>query len=338
MRSDASGDQLESIVTHSTHELSARASLVARGLRDIAERLRSESVGSAQEQSLELLNQGRIEEAIATCSSGLEISPTDEILWQIKGVCLAKQGQYGEGLNCIDRALQSNAENPYCWVLKCKLLRDLNRTEERLECWRRVIEIAPDFKGASKEIGDSLFDLKRFGEAAQAYDSELTLNPLDAECRSKKDIALKRLARSQQGVAEHVQAADWNRPTIILTIGHWWTEPYSPPYAHMKFFNCVCHIQNISDRTQRLGKETTVFHRSKATGEMSPMADAVLLEITLPLQLAPQSACDQVVLELLWPFPKEKSDDDCVREILDDSYETLAYDDAFGTVIMFSRV
>lgn len=202
-----------------------------------------------------------------------------------------------------------------------------------MECWRRVIEIAPDFKGALKEIGDSLFDLKRFGEAAQAYDSELTLNPLDAECRSKKDIALKRLARSQQDVSEHVQAADWNRPTIILTIGHWWTEPYSPPYAHMKFFNFVCHIQNISDRAQRLGKETTVFHRSKATGEMSPMADAVLLEITLPLQLAPQSACDQVVLEL-WPFPKEKSDDDCVREMFSDSEETIAYDEEFGTVVL----
>lgn len=177
MVGDPPGEQLTSLVVQSTHELSARASLVMRGLRDISKPLRASSIESAQEQSMVLLQQGRIEEAIAICSSGLELSPTDEILWQIKGVCLAKRGEYGEGLNCIDRALQSNADNPYCWVLKCSLLRSLNRTEERLECWRRVIKMAPDFQGAWKAIGGCLFALGRFAAAAQAYDSELTLNP-----------------------------------------------------------------------------------------------------------------------------------------------------------------
>src|ERR1700687_1695785 len=183
MRSDASGDQLTSLVAQSTHELGTRASLVTRGLRDISEGLRTGSIESAQEQSMELFNQGRFEEAIATCTSGLEVSPTDEILWQVKGVCLAKQGEYGEGLDCIERALQSNAENPHCWALKCIMLRTLNRTEERLECWRRVIEIAPDYEGAWEEIGGCLFTLGRFREAVQAYDSELKLSPLDSECR-----------------------------------------------------------------------------------------------------------------------------------------------------------
>jgi hypothetical protein len=69
---------------------------------------------------------------------------------------------------------------------------------------------------------------------------------------------------------------------------------------------------------------------------MSKVADASLLEsppeFVLPLQLAPKSSCDPVTLELLWPFPAEKPDDVCVREMFDDSYQTLAYDAEFGAV------
>ncbi len=339
MPSQEERDEMTSLVTRSTHELNAGASLVARGLRDISEGLRADATRFARDHGLELLNQGRFEEAVAACTAGLETDPTDESLWQIKGVCLEKQGRICEGLDCFDRALQSNSENPYCWVLKSYLLRRLNRTEERLECWRRVIGISPDFQGAWKEIGYCLLDLGRYAEAVRACDSELKLNPSDAECLSRKDIALRELARSQRDPSERLEAADWNHPTLILMMGDWWTEPYyhSPPYTDMKCFNFVCDVQNISDSAQRLGKEITVFHRAKATGEMSKVADAQLLEsppeFTLPLQLPPKSNCDPVTLELLWPFPAEKLDDDCVREMLDDSYETLAYDEEFRTVI-----
>jgi len=341
MRSDASGDQLTSIVAQSTHKLSTRASLVARGLRDLSERLRTESVESAQEQSMELLKQGRVEEAIATCNSGLEVSPTDEILWQVKGVSLAKQGKYDEGLNCIDRALQSDAENPYCWVLKCSLLRSLNRTEERLECWQRVIKIAPDFKGAWKEIGDCLFALGRFQDAAQAYDSELELNPLDAECRSKKDIAC---------LSDEL-SIDWTQPTLVLDVGSWWKEPISswwrennyPDGPSMRCFNFVCELKYQPDSPQRaklfhdLGwrsdnlrdaaRDIVLYHRSRATGELWELGKALLLD---------DQKGGPLILELLRPFPEDMSDEECIREMTDDAYQTLAYEWAYGNVILIS--
>jgi tetratricopeptide (TPR) repeat protein len=332
-------DDITALVSKSRDELSSRASLVARGLRDIVERLNADSLKAAQDNAMELLKQEKLDEAIAICTAALETDPEDESLLQIKGVCLAKQGNVEEGLDCFDRALKSNSGNPHCWLLKSRLLLRLNRTEERLECLRRVIGIESDFKGAWKEIGFCLLELGRYEEAAQAFDSDLKLNPLDAECRSRKDVALRELTRSQPNPSERIQAVDWNQPTLILTMGDWWTEPYyhSPPYADMKCFNFVCGVQNISDRAQHLGKEIAVFHRSKATGEMSKVADASLLEsppeFILPLQLAPKSSCNPLTLELLWPFSAEKPDDDCVREMFDHSYETLAYDEEFGTVI-----
>jgi tetratricopeptide (TPR) repeat protein len=290
---------------------------------------------------MELLKEGRIEEAIATCNTGLEVSPTDEILWQIKGVCLAKQGEYGEGLNCIDRALQSNAGNPHCWVLKCSLLRSLNRTEERLECWRRVIKIAPDFESAWKEIGNCLFGLGRFQDAAQAYDSQLKLNPLDAECVQKRDIAL---------ITEEMDI-DWTHPTLLLDIGSWWREPISswwrennyPELPGMRCFNFVCELKYLpdspqhakrfyelrwqSDNPRNAARDIVLYLRSRSTGELWELGKALLLV---------DQKGGPLILELLRAFPEDRSDEECTKEMADAAYQTLAYDWGYGNVILFS--
>ena len=288
---------------------------------------------------MELLKEGRIEEAIATCNAGLEVSPTDEILWQIKGVCLAKQGEYGEGLNCIDRALQSNAGNPHCWVLKCSLLRSLNRTEERLECWRRVIKIAPDFEGAWKEIGNCLFGLGRFQDAAQAYDSQLKLNPLDAECRSKKHIAL---------LTEEM-SIDWTQPTLLLDIGSWRREPISSWWGEqppgVRCFNFVCELKHLSDSPTASAKvfhelrwqsdnprdsarPISLFLRSRATGELWELGQALLLD---------DQKGGPLILELLRAFPEDRLDEECIQEMADDVYQTLALNEFYeNEVILFS--
>lgn len=122
------------------------------------------------------------------------------------------------------------------------------------------------------------------------------------------------VSTQDEDIPERPQSADQNSPTIILKMHHWWTEPdyFSPPFTDMKCFNFVCSLRNVSDRKQLLGKENKLFHRSKATGDMVKVADALLLEsppeFTLPLQLWPKSVCEPVILELQWPFPAEKSE------------------------------
>jgi len=327
-------DDITSLVSRSTSELATRASLIGRGLRDISERLRDDSLEVAQDEAMQLLKQERLDEAIAICNAALATDPVDESFWQIKGVCLAKQGKVEEGLDCFDRALESNSGNPHCWFLKSRLLLRVNRTEEQLECLRRVIGIESDFNGAWREIGGCLFALGRFAEAAQAYDSELKLNPLDEECRSKKQIAL---------ITEEL-GIDWNRPTLLLDIGSWWREPINyPPSTGTRCFNFVCELkflpdsprnakrfyelEYLSDNPREAGKEITVYRRSRTTGEMREFGEALLLH---------DQEGGPLILELLRAFPEDMSDEDCIRELADDAYQMHAYDPAYGNVILFS--
>jgi hypothetical protein len=136
---------------------------------------------------------------------------------------------------------------------------------------------------------------------------------------------------------------DWNTPTMMLNVGDWWTEPsYTMPFAtNMKCFNLVCDIQNISKHEDYFGKKHCVYHRTKITGELQNVGDAMFLEsppeFTLPVCIGPSSHLGPLVFELSWPFPGEKTDEACLREIFDDVYEVLIRDETFGTIIMLSR-
>ena len=196
-------DEITSLVAKSAHELSTRGSFVTRGLQDIRKSIQADPSQLAEE-AIKLHSLGKFTEAVAACDSALGIDPDfDVVLLQIKGASLAKQGRVLEGLEFIDKALRVDSENPLSWYVKSRLLQMANRTEERLECLRRVVGIESSVKGAWKDLGSCLLELGRYKEAVDAFDSGLRQNPSDEDCRSKKTLHSK-LARSQQDVSEPV--------------------------------------------------------------------------------------------------------------------------------------
>ena len=187
-------DEITALVASTTRELRIRASLVTRGLQDIAKSPQADPSRSAEE-AIRLYGLGKFAEAVAVCNSAIGIDPDfDVVLLQIKGTSLARQDHFLEGLECIDRALKIKSEDPLCWFVKSRLFQMANRTEERLECLRRVIEIDSIHKKAWKESGYCLLELRRYEEAAQAFDSALRLDPFDEDCGLQKGIALAELS------------------------------------------------------------------------------------------------------------------------------------------------
>jgi tetratricopeptide (TPR) repeat protein len=191
-------DEITSLVAKSAHELSTRGSLVTRGLRDIRKSIQADPSRLAEE-AIKLHSLGKFTEAVAACDSALGIDPDfDVVLLQIKGASLAKQGRVVEGLEFIDKALRVNSEDALSWYVKSRLLQMANRTEEQLDCLRRVVGIESSVKGAWKDLGSCLLKLVRYEEAVEAFDSGLRQNPSDEDCRLQREIALSELSGSQK--------------------------------------------------------------------------------------------------------------------------------------------
>jgi tetratricopeptide (TPR) repeat protein len=341
MSNPESKDEITTLVIRSAHELATRSSLVVRGLKDISSSFQENLPQSAEDRALELFNESKFAEAIFICTTGLDANPKDECLWLIKGMCLSKQEKYDELLQCLIPLLENDANNANYCALAAQVLRRLNRTEEELEYWQRVIEIDPDYEGAWRAVGDCLLEVGRSQDAVQAFDFELKLNPSDAYCQSRREIALAAKWKNENQVLSRLESTEL-KVSLMVAVEHWWTEP-SPKTQlatvtpRSRSFCFVCSIENISDQEQLLGKELTVVRYSPKTGERSWVADALILDsTTIPEKIGVDSEWSRVIIELTWLCSPEMSEADCVQEFLSDEYETLGYDDRFGTVLLFA--
>ncbi len=133
-------EQPMQLVLQPTQQLSVGVSLAKRGLQNILD----DAVSKATDQCMQLFIEKLFTEALAVCETAMKISPTDEGLLQLKGVCLARQGNYEDGLKCFDQALSQDPDNQFCWALKAALLSEIGKYAEALACDNRAIEIDPE--------------------------------------------------------------------------------------------------------------------------------------------------------------------------------------------------
>ena len=68
-------------------------------------------------------------------------SDTQEMLK--KGVSFLEDGKYEEALDCFEKILASNPNNPDIWNKKGIALRSLGRYDEAIESFNRALEISP---------------------------------------------------------------------------------------------------------------------------------------------------------------------------------------------------
>jgi hypothetical protein len=121
----------------------------------------------------------------------------------------------------------------------------------------------------------------------------------------------------------------------VVTLGVWWLERTErfPGKIYVMF---RCDVENKGNTQLRLGKELGLYQRSKATGELSYIGDAVLSPFSPELELPPQSA-DTFELEMELTCPQNEAPENCIRGILGDSHNLLGFDYKFKTAVLFSE-
>jgi len=74
-------------------------------------------------------------------------SDTQEIMR--KGVSYLEDGKYEEALDCFEKILATNLENPDIWNKKGVALRSLGRYDEAIKSFNKALEISPKDWNAS---------------------------------------------------------------------------------------------------------------------------------------------------------------------------------------------
>ncbi len=68
------------------------------------------------------------------------VSDTNDLMK--KGTSFLEYGKYEDALDCFDKILASNPNNPDIWNKKGVTLRSMGRYDEAIECFNKSLEIS----------------------------------------------------------------------------------------------------------------------------------------------------------------------------------------------------
>ena len=123
-----------------------------------------------------------------------------------RGEVLLELNRLEEALDDFDRVLAADPGMAAVWNNRGLALNALKRHEEALASYERAIALAPLAAQAHNNRGDALRELRRFGEALASFDRALAIKPDDWASLNNRAIALSLMGRMDEALASYDRA------------------------------------------------------------------------------------------------------------------------------------
>ena len=144
-----------------------------------AQKLGSHSV----DQTGSWLLRGPLLEKVRQCSKTFEavpdavLSPDHPDSLKKRGDALFGLGRYEDAINCYDRAIHNQPNNPKLWCSLASALMKLTRYREAMACFDRAIHLKPESHIPWYWRSRVLIELKRYPEALRSLEQALMNKP-----------------------------------------------------------------------------------------------------------------------------------------------------------------
>jgi beta propeller repeat protein len=165
--------------------------------------------GSAEEwlhKGIELVNQGKYDQAIQAWDEAIKINPQYTYAWSNKGNILNVLGKYDEAIRACDQAIKINPQYTYAWTNKGNALVGQGRYDEALQAYDQAISINPQSVDAWNNKGNALYLLGKYDDAIKAFDRTISINPQYADAWYNKGVALYQLGMYNSAINAFDQA------------------------------------------------------------------------------------------------------------------------------------
>ena len=120
----------------------------------------------------------RFDEAIHCFDKALNLKPDYAEAWSNKGIVFSMLKKFDDAIRCFDEALNLKPDYAEAWSNKGIILRvEYKRLEEALSHHSHALSLKPDYAEAWSNKGATLKDLNRFDDALICYGKVLALKP-----------------------------------------------------------------------------------------------------------------------------------------------------------------
>jgi tetratricopeptide (TPR) repeat protein len=127
---------------------------------------------------------------------------------QMQGVVLAALGRVEEAARCFRRTVELKPDYAEAHQNLSNALSDSGRLEEAVACARRALELAPDLAAAHNTLGVVLAKLRRADEAVDSFRRALALAPDDADTLNNLANALVGQGKVDEAIASSRRALE----------------------------------------------------------------------------------------------------------------------------------
>lgn len=127
-----------------------------------------------------------------------------------KCLALINLNRFDEAIECYDKLLKIYPNYSKGWNNKAFALHNLNRLDEAIECYDEALKIDPTFISTLRNKAHALRTLNRFDEAIKCDDKVLKINPNDFGVWNNKGFSLYELYRSDEAIECYDKALEIN--------------------------------------------------------------------------------------------------------------------------------
>ena len=121
---------------------------------------------------------------------------------------MKEQGKLGEARACFRRALELTPEFAEAHNNLGNALKDQGKLDEAVACFRRALALKPNYAKAHSNLGVALKDQEKLDEAVASFRRALELNPNYAEAQSNLGVALRRQGNPDAALACYRRALE----------------------------------------------------------------------------------------------------------------------------------
>ncbi|MDO8926182.1 MAG: tetratricopeptide repeat protein [Sideroxyarcus sp.] len=178
----------------------------------------------------QLLEQGKIQQALPVLVEQCEKTPRDAHAWFLLGACNHQANKLEDALQALERALAIGPRHIQARCAKGSVLCDLGRLQEALHVYRKALHLAPDDAQLLLNLGVLL---ERMGDpraALERYELALKHHPEFSPALLNRGVLLIRLGRLQEALNNNRQLVnlhpDWehaqfNLGEVLLALSRW---------------------------------------------------------------------------------------------------------------------
>ena len=167
------------------------------------------------QQGLQLILQGRYEEALAAEEAALGLAPALPDAHSYRGSALLQLGRAQEALASYDQVLKLAPNAAVAHYNRANALQRLKRYEEALVSLKHTLKLQPNYTDALSLSGNVLKALGDTEAAVRYYDAALRINPNAADAHYNKGLALLTASEFESAWAHYEWRLHWDAAVRI---------------------------------------------------------------------------------------------------------------------------